>query len=236
MECTVIIPTLELALSVTDLLIEEISCKSKTIKKIIIINNRKTPTLSGRYAHLPNIVFLDDLPNMVVNPAWNYGMTLVETKYYLLLNDDLMVRGSLIDEIVNLLDSESSLNLTTVATHRIFGVNHKNVSQMHHDYSNNKLVTPLRYKKFIYPDGRQGWFMLGRRDSWVPIKLGECGNLFHGDDWIYQRNIESYKFSPMIDNNFLWHFESTSSRHSDKNFIENISKVWDPNHKIFMDM
>lgn len=233
MDCTVIIPTLEMALPVTDLLVNELVNNSKTIKKIIFINNKKDPTLASRYANLPKIIFLDDLPNLIVNPAWNYGMTLVDTKYYLLLNDDLMINGNLIDEVVKLLDSDESMNLTTINTHRIFGLNPKNISNMEKEYSNSNLSLPLKYKKVYYPEYRQGWFMLGKTANWTPINFATCGVLMGGDDFIFQRNLEKFGFAVFIENNYLWHFESTSSHHLSygrKKLIDDIAKPLDLNN------
>ena len=81
MSCTVIIPTLEMALPITDHLIEELENKSASVKKIIFINNRKDDSFTDRYKKHSKVKVIHDLPNLFVNPAWNHGMTLVDTKY-----------------------------------------------------------------------------------------------------------------------------------------------------------
>lgn len=232
MECTIIIPTLEMALPFTDFLMGELD-KSKKTKKIIFINNRKEPTLSKRYSEYKKSIFIDDMPNLVVNPAWNYGMTLCDTKYYLLLNDDLVLHGELIDEIINLLEKDDSLNLTTINTYRLFGEPSKLIETMKKDFLKSKLSLPLRYKKVIYPEYKQGWFMMGRTSAWNPIK--NCGLLMSGDDFTYQRNLESHGFAVFIENNHCWHCESSSSgfvSHGKTFIIDQIAKPHDPDYEL----
>jgi len=237
MDCTVIIPTLEMALPATDLIVQELVHNSENVKKIIFINNRKEPTLAARYSDFSKIVFLDNLPNLIVNPAWNYGMNLVETKYYILLNDDLIVSGKLIDEIIKLHESNDSFNLTTINTHRIFGMTPDNLANAKKEFSQSKLSIPLKYKKVHYPDYRQGWFMLGKTAEWTPIYIPACGVLMNGDDWIYQRNLEKFGAAIFIENNYLWHFESTSSNHVShgrNDVIESVAKPLELDHELIV--
>ena len=112
---TVIIPTLELATPITDRLVRAIQASS-AVARIMFINNVRQDSYSSRYADHGKVEVVTHMPNLMVNPAWNYGMSLCDTKYYLLLNDDLVMSGQIIDGITKILDARDDLNLFTVRT------------------------------------------------------------------------------------------------------------------------
>lgn len=112
---TVIIPTLELATPVTDRLIQSLQAAS-SVSRVVFISNVRHDSYSSRYCCYDKVHVKNHMPNLMVNPAWNYGMSVCDTKYYLLLNDDLVLRGGVIDGITKVLDVRDDLNLFTVRT------------------------------------------------------------------------------------------------------------------------
>ena len=225
MSCTVIIPTLEMALPITDHLIEELENKSASVKKIIFINNRKDDSFTDRYKKHSKVKVIHDLPNLFVNPAWNHGMTLVDTKYYLLLNDDLLFHGKIIDDIISVLDERTDLNLFTVETVRLFLGVSPNYNHIMQSFK-NELLKPLRYETKNYPEMRQGWFMLARTEDWIPINLFESGPVMRGDDMIYKYNQQKYGMFGLVTSNVLYHCESTTVNQylEKRNIIDHVSK------------
>ena len=56
------------------------------------IGHKKPPLMKiqkRRFKNFKKIDIIHDQPNLFVNPAWNYGMKLVKSKYYALINDDI---------------------------------------------------------------------------------------------------------------------------------------------------
>lgn len=224
MSCTVIIPTLEMALPITDHLIEQLAnCES--VKKIIIINNRENDTFSEKYKDYKKLQVIHNMPNMFVNLAWNYGMTLVDTKYYLLLNDDLLFNGKIIDYIIEVLEKRNDLNLFTIETVRLFLGVSVNYKQIMSSFQSEKL-NPIKYEIKNYPDMRQGWFMLARTESWEPIDIIKFGLIMRGDDFIHKTNQEKYQGFGLVTSNVLYHCESTTANPylERKKIIEHVSK------------
>lgn len=206
-QTTIIIPTLEMApLEVTDYLMYQLNYKTKSIDRIIIINNARDNTFSERYKSFKKIQVISDQPNLFVNRAWNYAMTLVKTKYFCLLNDDIMIHGILLDAISKLLDLKEEINITTVKTKIVY----------HFPLARNELrktfQLKLDYRLLKYPDEiKQGWFMFGRTKNWIPIDVGYTGEIMYGDDWILKKNQEiGYYGTCLITNNLCCHFESST--------------------------
>jgi GT2 family glycosyltransferase len=225
MLCTVIIPTLEMALPITDHLIDEIEKNSSSVSKVLIINNREIDSFTERYKGKNKVSVIHDLPNLYVNAAWNYGMTLVDSKYYLLLNDDLLFKGKIIDDIVSLLETKDDLNLFTIETVRLFLGVAPNYKQIMSSFENEPYNT-FKYERRKYPEMRQGWFMLARTKTWESIDTIKFGPVMHGDDVIHQRNQENYGDLSLVTSNVLYHCESTTVNTylEKRNVIDSISK------------
>lgn len=225
MSCTVIIPTLEMALPITDHLLEELENNSQAVKKIILINNRESDTFTSRYEKLKKVQVIHDLPNLFVNPAWNHAMNLVNTKYYLLLNDDLLFHGKIIDNIVDELDRNNGLNLFTIQTVRLFLGVSPNYKQIMTSFQNEK-INNFNYEIKNYPEMRQGWFMLARTSTWESIDTLKFGPVMHGDDVIHKKNQDRYNGFGLVTSNLLYHCESTTVNQylERRNVIDSISK------------
>ncbi len=220
MQCTVVMPTLGLALPITDELLSEIEHKSKLTTRVIIINNGREQ-LAARYAKHKKIDVVDDMPNLMVNPAWNYGLSKVETDLFLLLNDDILLNGILLDEAVRLLERRDDINLTTVKT----VVDH-DFRRMKEGLSRQKHADDLDFEILTYPDGiKQGWFMMARTSSWSPIK-SEC-LIMKGDDDLYVHNQLSFAGACLIKNRTIYHSESSTVRRVHMQKLPDLAKPLD---------
>jgi GT2 family glycosyltransferase len=206
-------------------LIDELQNNSEATSKVLIINNRELDSFTQRYKKQSKVKVINDLPNLFVNAAWNYGMTMVDTKYYLLLNDDLLFHGKIIDQIVNILDENENLNLFTIQTVRLFLGVAPNYKQIMSSFQNEPLH-PIKYEIRNYPEMRQGWFMLARTNSWEPIDTVKFGPVMHGDDVIHEKNQKNHNGFGLVTSNSLYHCESTTVNTylEKRNIIDNISK------------
>ena len=138
--CTIIIPTLQLAEAAINFMIPRYE-KSKSIEKVIIINNALEDKFSPKYKNFKKIDIIHDQPNLFVNPAWNYGMKLVKSKYYALINDDIFFHTELIGSIINLLEKNENINLSTVKTK--ISYDHNEIIK---EMQNNKFKANISYQ------------------------------------------------------------------------------------------
>lgn len=204
--CTVIIPTLENCKVATDFLVKQIQEKCNYVEKIIFINNRIDDSFSERYKSYSKVKVIHDMPNLMVNPAWNYGISLVKTKYYALLNDDLLFHGEIIDQIVEVLENDDSLNLSTVKTMVDY-----DLKRIYENLNSNNFSKEAIYEIKKYPEEiKQGWFMVARTKTYPYIPCAGFGPVMYGDDWLYKKNQEIYSGACIFTNNTIYHLESST--------------------------
>jgi glycosyltransferase involved in cell wall biosynthesis len=213
-KCTVIIPTLENCLHVTDYLVEQIQHHTSSVDEIIFINNRVNDTFTERYKGFSKVKVIHNMPNLYVNPAWNYGMTLTKTKYYALINDDVLFHGQVIDQIIDLLEMNGALNLVTVTTRIEWDVQ-KMVEALHREPFNPNTTYDMR----SYPDSiKQGWFMLARTETWKSIPASPTTLIMCGDDHILGESQIGYSGIALLTSNNLYHAESSTVKLSQEQF------------------
>lgn len=221
---TIIIPTLQVVFKdITLKMVEQICLKTKFVYEVIIINNANSDMMTESFKQYPMVSVVNDLPNLYVNSAWNYGLSRCNTEYYCLLNDDVVFFPELLDSLVKFLTLSPHLNVTTVSTH-VFGHREKAFYRLEHMTNFNPNLT---HEIRQYPTNiKQGWFLFGRTSSWVPIEIAYTGEIMNGDDWILQRNMEQYGSVVLIKNNLLIHAESSTVLTVQDNiqYIKSISK------------
>jgi len=226
---TVIIPTLAVPdVEITNYTLFELK-KSEAVKQVFIIDNTADGHFKKKYTATMGCKVITDQPNLYVNPAWNHGVSLTDTPYYLLLNDDVMLRHEVLDLLVDLLEKNNNINITSVKTYNFNRQRHVggegskgtyNIDDVIHGVKCLEYIIPaidkscppigseLEYE-FRAPPYRQGWFMVGRTESWVPLHIPECGNVMAGDDWIYDHNVkQGYEGACVVSNCRIYHAES----------------------------
>ncbi len=232
-QVTIVIPTLQLVFDkITSRIIHDMCKFCNRIEKILIINNAKNDSMTQKLSHLNKVVIVNDLPNMVVNPAWNYGISQTKSEYYCLLNDDIVFNPCILDATCDFLDKNKDFNITTYST----------VIEYNQDYIFERLSSEspfnpkLVYEIRRYPESiKQGWFIFGRTNSWKPIETQSTGLVMNGDDWVLQRSMESHGKIILIRNNTLFHLESTTvhASNNNKSMIESISKPLADDYSIY---
>jgi hypothetical protein len=140
---------------------------SRFVKDIIIIDNsgkfrdegwEKLEVVSGE--------------NLYVNPAWNLGVKKSETPYYLLLNDDTVLDGTVLNECLNAIKDYDLLVIDTAK----MGLAEYMSSVPRH----NEQVSFIDCKFF-----HEGAFIMGKTDKYIPIP--EELKIFFGDYWLYSK-------------------------------------------------
>ena len=178
----------------------EILSGSSFVKSIIILDNTETGEMSIHPKKLPDKISIFSGANRFVNPAWNYGMEICSTPYYLLLNDDVMVRPETISECCALMDQHPEIGIITYATE----------DKLPADYF-QKAGGEILSVHVPLNQVSGGWFIFGRREDWTPIP--EELKIFCGDNFIYDTIVlRKKKEIVKVLSNFVVHFTSTTIR------------------------
>lgn len=210
MKLTIIIPTLCKSKDILKRTVEKLS-NNNSVQRILIFDN----TLGEVKTFLSenDKVRIYQSENLYVNAAWNFGVNLAETDYYLLLNDDVICDNKLISECISILDKNENIGLVTVETENI-------ESLEKHLYSNyttpeNEIEYTIHTKDNIRPK-LNGWFLMGRKADWSSIP--ESLKIFFGDNFIYINCINKNKSIAYATNRKIFHVESTTVK--ELNLIE----------------
>jgi hypothetical protein len=202
---TVIIPTIFKTIpEVFQYTIDQMNACS-IIDKVIIINNTCDNSHFNNYRLGQKFQVVSD-KNYYVNDAWNKGVEECRSKYYLILNDDVLCHNTVFDMCYSTMEKVPDLGILTVFTSN--GQTLKDYSDMMQTVDKNRTVK----LKYFENQERAGWFILGRKEQWKPI---EGLKIYFGDDFIYRYNYQILKQKQALaENIYISHFESTTSRHN----------------------
>ena len=165
---TVIIPTLAAPEPyITNRLLEELEVSS-AVKEIMIIDNTQDGMFAKKYILNHKCRIIQDLPNLYVNAAWEFGVSITTTPYYLLLNDDILAKSHVFDKVTQLLEDDSEVNITTVKTMVLYGKD-----SLLSSFGNEKAadVTEYSFVEFGVGSPKAGWFLAGRKEKWIPLPV-----------------------------------------------------------------
>lgn len=173
--------------------------KSKLVKTIIVIDNTPAKEFKTKIKYGSKVKIVDDQPDMKVNKAWNYGVKMADTKYYLLLNDDILCHESVIEDCYLTLEQVPTYGLMHIATLR-------------EGFEEYIMKTPGRTRDIIVSSVplnavEGGWFLFGIRENWKDIPADI--EVFFGDNWIYEHTVltSKKKIGKML-SNFISHATS----------------------------
>ena len=167
---TVIIPTLAAPEPyITNRLLEELEASS-AVKEIMIIDNTQDGMFAKKYILNHKCRIIQDLPNLYVNAAWEFGVSITTTPYYLLLNDDILAKSHVFDKVTQLLEDDSEVNIATVQTMVLYGE-----SDLLGALDNEKAADVTEFSISVYFHGagtpKTGWFLAGRKEKWIPLPV-----------------------------------------------------------------
>lgn len=182
--------------------------ESPVVNLVIVVDNTDDQSFKKRIGILSHPEYTDKLRvinghkyDCYVNAAWNHGMNMVSYKpdvpYYALINDDIILKSDVMHDVTKVLDIDPSISLVTLKT-----VNDIPISA----YLKNWTDHSEGITESI-PNGRQGWFIAGRKKQWKHIP----GNLklFYGDDYIYMMARRCGR-AVMLNDPIISHFQSSS--------------------------
>ena len=182
----VIATLLQNSLEVFGFMLNELK-ESDLINKIIIIDNTEDNSFDKTFDINEKFLILKPNGNIFVNPAWNLGVKNVESEYFFILNDDILLTRETIKLVYNLYKSKDdirALSVECVISSRDNKLNDEIISH-------KKFIEELGDDLALLPYGsRQGYFVMMKKDYWIEIP--EDLKIFCGDDFMF--DITEYKF------------------------------------------
>jgi len=169
---TVIMPTLCLVMDMMLPTLYQFETNS-AIKSILVFDNTQ-----GEFKSYSPKVKIYNEENLFVNPAWNRGMELCDTEYFLIINDDIVCSSEVVSSCIKILDENKDVGLVTVETKNI-----KNASEIDFNTYFQKKIDPEFSELDL--NFHFGWFFVSRTSLWRPIP-NEL-KIFFGDDLLYDR-------------------------------------------------
>jgi hypothetical protein len=165
---TVVIPTIWKSEYTLELI--KRYCECECVEEVLLINNRKedTPILIQN----SKLKVYDMEENIFVNPAWNYGVTMANTDYITISNDDILYNVDEYYELLNQIISQQPLeNLGYIGSH-----------SENYIISENK--TPI-LEQYDNQTNKGGWGCLFtfHKQNWKTIP--EQLKIWYGDNWIH---------------------------------------------------
>jgi len=200
---TVIIPTLLKApKEVFQYTLNELSINN-LVDKIIIIDNSEKKEFRSSFNVTSKMLIIDSEANMPPNNCFNYAMKLCNTKYYLLLNDDVLCHQSVISDCYNVFENDAGVGLLEILTYNFSLAQYlENIKQ----YDSN-IAMPATYFERDTPE-MTGWFICGRKEHWIDIP--QELHMFYGDNYIYTKIINRGLKIMKICSKLISHFTSTT--------------------------
>lgn len=221
---TVIIPTL---MKCEEILKDTIKkcIWDENVEEIFIFDNSECDDKSiPEWMMNKKIQYFND-EDVFVNTAWNRGIEICGTEYYLLLNDDIVIEPSIIDSCIKILDSDDAhdVDLVTIKTEDI-------IKEDASGYFNVKNSAKPEWTKQPDKNGVlnfQGWFMFGRKEAYTPIP-NEL-KYFFGDNLLYKSILDQKHFIGFITNKTIYHAKSSTVNELklyDKGILKDEEKIF----------
>lgn len=186
---TVIIPTLAAPEPyITNRLLEELEASS-SVKEIMIIDNTQDGMFAKKYILNHKCRIIQDLPNLYVNAAWEFGVSITTTPYYLLLNDDILAKSYVFDKVTQLLEEDSEVNIATVQTMVLYGE-----YDLLAALDNEKAADTTEHSLVQFGAGspKTGWFLAGRKDKWIPLPVNGYYSFSISPEMLLPANFEFF--------------------------------------------
>jgi len=196
---TVVIPTmLRCPLDVFKYTLEQLN-SNDFIRKIVIIDNTEDKSFDKFFSPTEKFVILKQPGNQ--GASYNSGMKICETKYYLLINDDVACRSNIINSCFEIMEKDSDIGLLQIETAIYQPLN------VYISLESNKETS------YIFPVNPRscmtGWFQFGRTEDWVDIPKEL--KYFYGDDLLLE--IMRYKKRKVarINSDHISHIQCSTS-------------------------
>ena len=209
MAISVIIPTIQIELSVLKKLVQTLT-KDPEVDEILIINNKPETQLPENII-TEKVEVITPKENLYVNGSWNLGVKLAKNDKFVLMNDDLLVCKDFCSLVLEsgILDDEST---------GLIGASPYNIKF----FDNKRMPVPkiakdtkpniIQMNKYLHT-GDWGISIFGRKDSYYEIP--DDFKIIYGDNYLLHENIKNNKTNYQITNLPFHHIHSASCSSGD---------------------
>jgi hypothetical protein len=177
--------------------------ESDSVGEVVIINNETAATPTDAILQHPKIKLHDFKLNILVNPAWNYGVGVSQYSKICVMNDDIDFDTSIFDFLGSRLP---------VGRFVVYSQSHSELPVESAD--------PI---DLVHYDGSTriwdiGCLMFINKQDWVNIPAGL--DFFHGDSWLWDTMMFRYNHNFYIKNlKFSTPHQVTSSTIPNREFV-----------------
>jgi len=181
--------------------------ESDLVSKIVIIDNTENKDFDKQYEITKKMLILK--PHGNLGPVYNSGMAFCETKYYLLVNDDVICHKKVLDDCYKIIENDEKIGLL-----QIYTINNQPLLDYISQVNQELTITP-NYRLPIRKDsnygrnnGLVGWFQFGLKRDWedIPTEF----KAFFGDDLLILRMAHKKLKVVQILSSHISHFVSSS--------------------------
>lgn len=193
---SVIIPVLN-QIKLTEQLFDGILKNTLLPSEIFLIDNASEDNYFDflrKYEKL-RIIYVRNEKNIMVNAAWNLGISLARQRYVTILNNDILISSTFFDKIKRAFDLDNKIGI--VVPNTVKDINY-----------NLEDTTPVRIRELTK---REGWAFTIKKEILNKIDpIPSCLNISCGDDYLFEwSKIKGY-MNVKVMNNFIYHYGSAT--------------------------
>ena len=205
---TVIIPTIQRTGVILQNLLKVLS-DDKAVEEIMVIDN----TLSGYECNLPKVNVVIPEENLYVNLAWNYGVNNMNTSFFGLINDDVLVPNNFCSDALEFLLKNKNAGVLGYDTEDIYL--YRNPELFNSPPANTKMkpTTLLKTLELQF----WGATIFGHKSNYYQIP--ESMKIYCGDNYLLLKNKQNKKINYQIKNQRIMHYGSMSATTTSRPFI-----------------
>lgn len=200
---TFIIPTVYMAETMPSLL--EMLNFHPLVSEIILIENAEKRVNLPKYKKLK---IVKTGSNLMCNKSWNLGVSLTESEYYALCNDDILFNEKMIDDVIGFYKTHDDVNLVGMDRTQL-----------------ETEIEPHLFGFKIHLNRDYGWgtLIFGKTHLYTPIP----DDLIHfgGDEYLHQ-------YSPKPCYGYLG-FKIFGKMSTSKNYVNNFNEIVDNDLNVY---
>lgn len=207
---SIIIPTMQKDKEILVRLLDTLN-SDKSVKEIILIDN----SLKGFDNIFEKVKVISPKENLFVNGSWNFGIQEMQSEYFGILNDDLLIPKNFCSDILTFLDTENS---------GLFGLSQDTADNIspHDDYSlpESRIlsVNAMQKTKDTYFWGSA---FFGKKENYyeIPHDL----KIYCGDNYLLKLNADNGKTNYEIRGGKVKHLQSLTCKNFNQILAEDIT-------------
>lgn len=208
-DLSIIIPTMQKDKDILQRLLDILNCDS-SVKEIILIDN----STKGFEHNFEKVRVIIPEKNLFVNGSWNFGINKINSDYFGILNDDILIPKNFCSDVLVFLDTENS-GLFGLAQDSELNITNKD------DYSLPQRgilsIIPMQKTKDTYFWGSA---FFGKKENYYEIPQNL--KIYCGDNYLLKMNYDNSKTNYEIRGCKVKHLQSLTCKYYNEVLAEDI--------------